>query len=67
MTEQEQDKIFRQVILGEGQVPLTDDLIQELVKKGWPEKDLRIFKAQGAMYSVPRNSIIHQPFMELFT
>ena len=53
-----QDPKLRQIFGNEGQEDLTDELITELVTKGFPEADLRDFAKQGAKYSRPRNSII---------
>jgi len=53
------DKTFRQVFLGEGLEPLTNELIDELVRvQKMPKKDLLKFQKQGAQYSRPRNSIV---------
>ena len=53
------DATLRQVFLGEGLEPLTDDLINELVEiQRMPKKDLLEFRKKGAQYSRPRNSIV---------
>lgn len=53
------DATLRQVFLGEGLEPLTDDLINELVEiQRMPKKDLFEFRKKGAQYSRPRNSIV---------
>lgn len=49
--------LFKRAFLREGQEPLTDELIQELVKKyGMPEGDLRELQKMGATYCRERNS-----------
>jgi len=52
---------IRQVFDKEGQEPLTDTVIAELVARGWPEGDLREMAAEGASYSRIRDSIIYPP------
>jgi hypothetical protein len=56
-----EDDVSRHVFLGEGNEPLTEDLIKELVQKGWPEADLREFARGGAEYCRPRKSIVYPP------
>jgi hypothetical protein len=58
----EQD--VRQIFFGEGTEPITDELIKELVEKGFPRNDLLYLKNEGAMYSRPRNSFIFPPEFE---
>jgi hypothetical protein len=53
------NEAFRTVFLGEGAVPLTDDVIADLVRKGWPEGNLREAQAAGAAYNTLRNSIVY--------
>ncbi len=59
--QKEMADILNQVFLGDDSLPLTDDLIEELVKRGMPEKDLLYCKQQGGRYSVPRGSIVFPP------
>lgn len=47
--------------LGEGAEDLTDDLIAELVGRGWPEADLKKMRAEGAKYNRDRDSIVYPP------
>ena len=55
---QEQRKIF----LGEGNLPLTPELIKELIEeKGLKEEDLNQFAEMGAQYCPSRNSFIMPP------
>jgi hypothetical protein len=58
MPQQSSGDGFDQIFLGQGTEPLTDELIRELVAKGWQEQELRSMKETGAMYSRPRNSLI---------
>jgi hypothetical protein len=46
---------------GEGLEPITDELINELVKKGWSGEDLKRQRNKGGKYSRTRNSIIYPP------
>lgn len=49
--------LFKRAFLREGQEPITDDLIKELVKKhGMPEGDLRELQKMGATYCREKNS-----------
>lgn len=49
----------REVFLGEGLVPLTDELVRELVREGdWREADLLQAQALGAEYHPGRDSLI---------
>lgn len=52
------DPEFRAVWLGEGNEPLTETKIKELIEKGWEEKDLRFFASQGYLYNRIRNSMM---------
>jgi hypothetical protein len=54
-----EDPEVRQVFLHEGQVPLTHELIAELVARGWPEDDLLAAREAGAVYSTIRDSLIY--------
>ncbi len=54
----------RQIFLGEGQEPLTDALVDELVSKGWPRDRLEDARRQGMSYSRPRNSMITPIFSD---
>lgn len=59
------DTTLRQIFLGEGLEPLTDELIIELVEfQKMPEKDLLEFRKLGAQYSRPRNSIVFPPVFD---
>lgn len=59
------ERDFRDIFLGDNQVPLTDDMIDYLEKeKGFPRKELEFFKQQGARYSVSRNSLVLPGEME---
>ncbi len=50
------------IFLGQNQIPVTDELIDQLVKdKGWNRDDLIQFKKDGAQYSVSRDSFIYPP------
>lgn len=46
--------------------PLTDQVIAELVSKGWPESDLKQMRDEGAAYNRQRNSIVFPPVCEGF-
>jgi len=48
----------RQIFGGEGQEPLTDALIDELVAEGMPRHDLQYARSQGAVYCRPRSSLV---------
>lgn len=53
------EKDIREVFLGEGAVPLTDEVVKMLVEeKGWPEDDLRDAQEMGAKYHPGRESLI---------
>jgi hypothetical protein len=52
------DTFFRQVFLGEGTVPLTDELIAELVIAGWDRGQLLKWRAAGYVYSQPRGTVL---------
>jgi len=41
-----------------GKVELTDELIAELVARGWPEKDLLWARSAGMKYSTIRDSLL---------
>jgi hypothetical protein len=57
------DEEFSQLFGGEGEIPLTPDVIKELVAKGWSEDDLNYAASSGAMYSTVRKSILFPPEM----
>ena len=40
---------------------ITEDVIEQLTAKGWPEKDIREMKAKGFKYSRLRNSLVGPP------
>lgn len=49
----------RQIFLGEGNLPLTPALMNQLVEeKGLKEEDLKQFAEMGAQYCPSRNSFI---------
>jgi len=54
-------KSTRQLFLGEGTEPLTNELIEELVLKGWKKSDLLYHRQRGGMYSRPRNTVFYPP------
>jgi hypothetical protein len=56
---------MRHLFLGEGTEPLTDELVAELVSKGWPMERLIEARENGMAYSRPRNSIIGAPMTDL--
>ena len=57
-------KEFRRIFLGEGQEPLTDELIAMLVKEqGIPEEDLKQLKKMGVCYCRKTNSFVTPPEM----
>lgn len=55
------DPVFRAIFLGEGEEDLTDEVIEELVRDGWPELELRSLVAQGGRYNRIRNSVVFPP------
>jgi hypothetical protein len=56
------EKDFREIALGEGSVPITDDLINELVKIGkWNENQLKEYQKAGCVYHPRRQSIFYPP------
>ena len=58
---------LRQIFQQEDSVPLTDELIQELVTtQGIPEKDLIAMREQGLLYCRPRNSFVGTPEIETY-
>jgi hypothetical protein len=50
-----------QLFFGVGAVKLTEEVITELVARGWPRADLECFARRGAMYSRLRDSIVFPP------
>ncbi len=52
---------FKDVWLGENQVPITDELIEELVKKGMNREELVYMQKEGARYSTTRKSFLFPP------
>jgi len=60
---------FRDIFLGENQIPITDTLIEQLVKDGMRREDLLHMQKEGARYSTTRKSFLFPPegnFDELF-
>lgn len=55
---EEAERVFEQVILGVGSEYLTDDLIKELVGRGFPGPDLKRLQKSGFRYCRSRNSFI---------
>jgi hypothetical protein len=56
------DKTVEQIFLGKDNEPLTDELIEELIKtQGIPENDLRELQKMGATYCRPHNSFFTPP------
>jgi hypothetical protein len=53
-----QDREIQQIFFGADSEPLTEELIQELIAKGWPEEDLRVLAGEGQTYCRPRNSLM---------
>lgn len=58
------DADIRQIFLGEGSEPLTDELIDELVSGGWEREGIEYARDNGGAYSRPRHSLIF-PNVEL--
>jgi hypothetical protein len=57
------DEDIRQIFFGEGEVELTDSLIDELViKEGCDREDLKEFQSMGCKYNKIRGTVI-SPFM----
>lgn len=53
---------FADIFLGENQIPLTDELIEKLVKEeGMSKDDLKYLQQEGAQYSITRKSFIFPP------
>lgn len=52
--------IFGQV----GAVDLTEDVIQQLISRGWSEEQLRLGAQQGARYSPTRNTVLYPPMSD---
>ena len=44
-----------------GTEEITENVIEQLTAKGWPEKDIREMKAKGFKYSRLRNSLVGPP------
>ena len=51
----------RTVFGGEGLEPITEEVIADLAKLGWPEQDLRWAAKRGARYSRQRHSVVFPP------
>ncbi len=47
--------------------PLTNELYQELLEKGFPKKDLDNLRLKGMQYNRARNSLINPYTTDLFT
>ena len=54
-------KDFKHLFSRDGTEPITDELINELVEKGWSGEDLKKNRNKGGKYSRTRNSIIYPP------
>ena len=54
---------IRQIFGGEGQEPLTDELIEELAARGWQRDFLIYARDRGAKWSRVRRSVIFPPEM----
>jgi len=52
---------FADVFLQDGAVDLTHDIIKQLVRRGWSEKQLRTAAGEGARYSPSRNTLLYPP------
>jgi len=52
---------FSDIFLGENQVPITDTLIEQLVKTGMKREDLLYMQKEGARYSTTRKSFLFPP------
>lgn len=48
----------RQTIFGEGAEEVTDELVEELVQRGWDRKLVEQYRANGLSYSRPRNTFL---------
>jgi len=55
------DPEVREIFLLEGCEPLSDDLIGELVAKGWPKDDLLFLRGARGVFCRRRNSILFPP------
>lgn len=55
------DDFFKHVFLGEGQEDITEDLIPELLEKGFSREYIYQMKERGAKYSRPRGTFIFPP------
>ena len=54
-------KDFRHLFSRDGTEPITDELINELVGKGWSMDELKAQRNKGGRYSRVRDSIIYPP------
>lgn len=52
---------FADIFLGENQVPLTDELIEQLVEEGINREELLYMQKEGARYSTSRKSFMFPP------
>jgi len=52
------DEAIQQLFFGKDNEAITEQVIHELVSKGWPEKDVLQFAKEGFTYCRPRNSFI---------
>lgn len=48
----------RQIMLREGAEPITDELVEELVQRGWSRELVEQYRSQGMDYSRPRNTFL---------
>lgn len=56
-----------QIFFGKGSEELTDELVEELVAKGWERKGLVEFQKEGFRYNRTRNSLVEaEPHFEGF-
>lgn len=56
-----QSDAFGDVFLGENQIPLTDELIEQLVKEGMDREELIYMQKEGVRYSTTRKSFLFPP------
>jgi hypothetical protein len=48
----------QEIFFGLGSEPLTDQVIKELVSRGWPESELKRMQASGYIYNRNRDSLL---------
>lgn len=56
------DAALNDIFGGRGGVDLTDEVIADLVRQGWAEKELLEARSDGAIYSPSRNSLLYPAF-----